>query len=79
VTGSTENGVSFSRDVAPLFRDEDVTAMEFAFDLRSYDDVVENGDLILERLEDGSMPCDQPWPARDVELFLAWLDGGRAK
>jgi hypothetical protein len=67
---------SFERDIRPLFRDEDVDAMEFAFDLRSYDDVRENGEEIHERLADGSMPCDSEWPAADVERFRAWIDAG---
>ena len=67
---------SFQRDVSPLFRDEDVDAMDFAFDLRSYDDVRENAEDIYERLADGSMPCDAEWPAEQVQLFRAWIDAG---
>ncbi len=67
---------SFYRDIRPLFRDEDVEAMDFAFDLRSYDDVRENAEEIHERLADGSMPCDGEWPAEDVERFRAWIDAG---
>ena len=50
--------------------------MEFVFDLWSYDDVRENAELIHERLEDGSMPCDGEWPESRVALFRAWIDGG---
>ena len=50
--------------------------MLFAFDLRSYDAVRENADEILERLEDGSMPCDDTWPQAQVERFRAWVAGG---
>ncbi len=67
---------SFERDIRPLFRDEDVDAMEFAFDLRSYADVRENAEDIHERLADGSMPCDGEWAAADVERFRAWIDAG---
>jgi hypothetical protein len=67
---------SFERDIRPLFRDEDVDAMEFAFDLRSHDDVRENAEEIHERLADGSMPCDREWPAADVDRFRAWIDAG---
>ena len=67
---------SFERDIRPLFRDEDVDAMEFAFDLRSYDDVRENAEDIHERLADGSMPCDAEWAPADVERFRAWIDAG---
>jgi hypothetical protein len=69
---------SFERDIKPLFRDEDVESMEFAFDLRSYDDVRANAAEIHERLADGSMPCDGEWPADQVERFRAWIDAGLA-
>ena len=50
--------------------------MLFAFDLRSYDDVRQNAGEILERLDDGSMPCDETWPAEQVERFRDWIAGG---
>ena len=67
---------SFERDIRPLFRDEDVEAMEFVFDLRSYDDVRENAEEIYDRLADGSMPCDDEWPQAQVDRFRAWIDAG---
>jgi hypothetical protein len=69
--------VSFERDVRPLFRESDRAAMDFAFDLWSHDDVSENAREILSRLEDGSMPCDAPWPADQVTLFSNWVDAGK--
>ncbi len=69
---------SFERDIRPLFRGEDVEAMSFAFDLASYDDVREYAEEIHERLADGSMPCDAPWPDADVQRFRDWIDSGRA-
>jgi hypothetical protein len=68
--------VSFERDIRPLFREEDVDSMLFAFDLRSYDDAREHAEEIYERLADGSMPCDAEWPNADVERVRAWIDGG---
>lgn len=73
------DGRSFERDIRPLFREEDVDSMLFAFDLRSYEDVAENAEDIYERLADGSMPCDQEWPAAQLEQFRAWIDGGKAR
>ena len=67
---------SFARDIAPLFREEDVAAMAFAFDLRDYDDVKANADAIYERLADGSMPCDAPWPPEQVGVFRQWIEDG---
>jgi hypothetical protein len=67
---------SFDRDIQPLFREEDVDMMSFAFDLSSYDDVRESAEEIYARLADGSMPCDQAWPAEQVRRFRAWIDAG---
>jgi hypothetical protein len=66
----------FKRDIRPLFRDKDVQSMSSAFDLSSYDDVRENAAKILAAVADGSMPCDGPWPTKDVELFRGWVDAG---
>ena len=68
--------VSFERDIRPLFRDSDIQAMEFAFDLGSFDDVRQHADGIYKVLSDGSMPCDGAWGADDVARFKAWMDGG---
>jgi len=67
---------SFERDIKPLFRDSDRSAMSKAFDLWSADDVASHGDAIAARLSDGSMPCDGPWPAEQVATFKKWLDAG---
>lgn len=67
---------SFEHDIRGLFRDEDVEAMEYVFDLHSYEDVRLNAELIHARLEDGSMPCDEEWSAERVALFRAWVDAG---
>lgn len=72
----SEASPSFERDIGPLFRMEDVESMLFAFDLRSHDDVRENAEEILERLEDGSMPCDGTWPQTQIERFRGWIAGG---
>ncbi len=67
---------TFARDIRPLFRDSDVRAMKFAFDLTSHEDVRANAEAIHQRLADGSMPCDGGWPADDVALFRSWIDSG---
>ena len=67
---------SFARDIRPLFREEDVEAMEFVFDLSSHDDVKENAEDIYERVEDATMPCDRAWPAEQVQLLRTWIDSG---
>ena len=70
--------VSFERDVKPLFRDKDRgTMLGIAkFDLWERDDVAENSQAILRRLEDGSMPCDQAWPPERIQIFRQWVDAG---
>ncbi len=50
--------------------------MSFAFDLWSYDDGRAQAAGILQRLEDGSMPCDCGWPAGRIEVFRRWISTG---
>lgn len=72
--------LSFAADIRPLFRDSpDVEAMKsFGLDLSSYDDVKAHAQAIYERLEDGSMPCDDAWPKEQVAKFKQWMDDGMA-
>jgi len=46
--------------------------MSFAFDLWSYADVTAHAAGILDRLRNGTMPCDGAWPQDRVELFDRW-------
>jgi len=64
--------VSFAAHIKPLFRRKDRDSMKFALDLWSYDDVKAHAADILERLRDGSMPCDGSWPQDRVEVFARW-------
>jgi hypothetical protein len=68
--------MSFAADVKPLFREDDRSSMDFAFDLWSYDDVKTNAELILERVADGTMPCDEAWSEDKVQVFRSWIDEG---
>jgi hypothetical protein len=77
VTTDAEKPLSFETHVKPLFRQGDRESMEFAFDLWSHDDVSENADAILDRLEDGTMPCDEPWAQAQVNLFRGWIESGK--
>jgi hypothetical protein len=70
--------LSFTRDIRPLFRDDDVEAMRYAFDLSQHEDVRANAQGIYERLADGSMPCDGAWSADHIALFRRWVDEGSA-
>ena len=67
----------FARDIKPLFRDEDQSSMlGFGLDLHDYAQVKDRAVEILERISDGSMPCDESWPQDRVALFRRWLDEG---
>jgi hypothetical protein len=71
-----QSSVGFERDIRPLFRDKDVQSMSSAFDLSSYAGVSDNAEKILATVASGSMPCDGPWPAEQVDLFRGWVDAG---
>ena len=70
------DAISFEEHIRPLFREIDRESMEFMFDLWSRDEVAENSDAILERLRDGTMPCDGAWPDEQIQLFQSWIDAG---
>ncbi len=69
--------VRFSQHILPLFRQKDIDSMKTVFDLGSHTDVSTHADAIFKRLKDGSMPCDVPWSANNVQLFKRWIDGGK--
>ncbi|MGE5137132.1 MAG: CDGSH iron-sulfur domain-containing protein, partial [Gemmatimonadota bacterium] len=68
--------VSFAAHIRPLFRERDRQSMSFAFDLWSYEDARAHASGILQRLQDGSMPCDGAWPAARIEVFRRWAETG---
>ncbi len=68
--------VSFDAHIKPLFRDQDRQSMSFAFDLSSADDVRTHAAGILQRLQDGTMPCDGAWPADQIAVFERWTETG---
>ena len=68
--------VSFEANIKPLFREHDRKSMAFAFDLWSRDDVQANAAAILDRLRNGTMPCDGAWPPEKVEVFQRWTESG---
>jgi truncated hemoglobin YjbI len=71
--------VGFEHNIKPLFRERDQKSMKFAFDLWSYDDVRTNAQAILERVKNGTMPCDGEWPADWVEVFERWTQSGMSE
>lgn len=70
--------VGFDQHVKTFFRSRDRQSMKFAFDLWAYDDVSQHAPEILERVRNGSMPCDSTWPPDRVAAFARWIDSGMA-
>jgi CDGSH-type Zn-finger protein/truncated hemoglobin YjbI len=68
--------VGFAAHVKPLFRERDRKSMSFAFDLWSQADVQAHAAGILERLHDGTMPCDGAWPPEKIDVFRRWTETG---
>jgi CDGSH-type Zn-finger protein/truncated hemoglobin YjbI len=71
--------LSFARHIKPLFRRMDRESMSFVFDLWSHSDVSAHAPQILRRLDNGTMPCDGPWPKEKVEIFRRWTGSGMAE
>jgi hypothetical protein len=80
MTGQTDSPASpsFERDIRPMFREKDHDSMAGHIDLWSYSDVKAHQDAILERLRNGTMPCDGPWPLERVAVFQRWIADGSA-
>jgi hypothetical protein len=78
MTGQPDSSASasFERDVRPMFREKDHDSMSGHIDLWSYSDVKAHQDAILERLRNGTMPCDGAWPQERVAVFQGWIAGG---
>jgi hypothetical protein len=67
----------FDEHIKPLFRERDRESMQFAFDLWSQGDVSAHTDAILQKLEQGTMPCDGAWPSERVAIFRRWVEAGK--
>jgi CDGSH-type Zn-finger protein/truncated hemoglobin YjbI len=68
--------VGFAAHIKPLFREHDRKSMTFAFDLWSQADVQAHAAGILERLRNGTMPCDGAWPEEKIDVFRRWTESG---
>lgn len=69
--------LEFAKHIKPLFRTRDRKSMQFAFDLWSYADVTAHAEAILERLRNGTMPCDGAWPKERIDAFARWVAAGK--
>jgi CDGSH-type Zn-finger protein len=79
VLPADDEPVRFEKHIKPLFRQRDRQSMKFAFDLWAYEDVSTHAAAILERLSNGTMPCDGAWPPEKVETFERWTTTGKGK
>ncbi len=69
--------LSFTKDIATLFRTYDIDEMKaYGMDLSSYFSVKEHAQDIYGRLMAKDMPCDQPWSDENITKFKEWVDGG---
>ena len=46
----------------------------YGLDLASYEEVRARAAEIYETLENGSMPCDDPWPKDRLAIFKRWME-----
>ena len=79
VLPADDEPVRFEKHIKPLFRRRDRQSMQFVFDLWAYEDVNANAAAILERLSNGTMPCDGAWPPEKVNAFQRWTTSGKSK
>lgn len=70
------NPVSYEASIKGLFRAKDRNAMRTHFDLWAYQDVKDNAQPIYDQVSSGNMPCDNPWPQENVDLFASWMATG---
>ncbi len=72
--------LSFAADIRPLFTARDIDSMKKfgGFDLANLEDVRREATRIYLRLSAKTMPCDRPWPDRQIEQFRRWIENGMA-
>jgi CDGSH-type Zn-finger protein len=73
---SADKEIRFAQHIKPLFRPMDRQSMKWIFDLWSYEDVTKHANGILQRLQNGSMPCDGAWSHEKIEAFQRWIEAG---
>jgi hypothetical protein len=74
VLPAADEPVRFEKHIKQLFRPRDRQSMSFAFDLWACADVKAHAAAILQRLQNGSMPCDGSWPPEKVAVFQRWME-----
>lgn len=75
-------GVSFAKDIAPLFTQTDIDHMKSytggSLDLSNYDSVKIYASQIYSRVASGNMPPPPApaWTKDKVQLFACWIQQG---
>ena len=67
--------VSFAAHIKPMFQRQG-SQWRLHLDLWSYDDVRAHAAGILDRLGNGTMPCDGAWPDAQIGVPLRWSETG---
>jgi twitching motility protein PilT len=75
-THSRSGGLSFERDIKPLFDEQQQLQMKWVFDLWDYESVKENVADILRRIETRETPFEEGWPPEQISLFRSWMREG---
>ncbi|HEV8421241.1 MAG TPA: hypothetical protein VGR13_07800, partial [Actinomycetota bacterium] len=74
--GGARNGLSFERDIKPLFGEDQRMQMKWAFDLWDYESFKENVADILKRIETGDVPFEDGWPKERLAILRSWMREG---
>jgi len=69
-------GLSFARDIKPMFSDDVRARIDWKFDLWDYDSVKANISEILRRMEHRESPFEEGWPEDRSRTFRSWLREG---
>jgi twitching motility protein PilT len=69
-------GLSFERDIKPLFDEEQRARVKWAYDLWDYASFKENAAEILKRIEAEDSPFEGGWPEERLALLRSWLREG---
>ncbi len=75
LTGS-RNGLSFERDIKPMFSEEQRMQMKWTFDLWDYDSFRENVAEILKRIETRDVPFEDGLPKERLAILRSWMREG---
>jgi twitching motility protein PilT len=75
LTGST-NGLSFERDIRPMFTEDQRVGLIWSFDLWDYGSFRDNVSEILKRIETRDTPFEDGWPKERLSLLRSWMREG---